>query len=203
MPRLPDGLTADEVRAAVRDRYSAVAAGPAGEHGFPVGRPFAEAVGYPAILLATVPADAADGFAGVACPVPHAELEPGETVLDLGCGAGLDSLYAAQQVGPTGCVIGIDFAPAMVARARASAVAAGLAAVIDSREAEGTALPLVAASVDAVVVNGIFNLNPAKDAVLAEVARVLKPGGRLVAAEIVLTAPLPPGEGDTLDDWFR
>jgi arsenite methyltransferase len=200
---LPQGITPDELHDAVRDRYSAVADAPTGAHGFPVGRAFAEAVGYPATLLATMPSDAADAFAGVACPVPYAALQPGEAVLDLGCGAGLDSLYAAQQVGPSGRVIGIDFAPAMVARAHTSTTAAGLATIIDSRVSDGTALPLATASIDAVLVNGIFNLNPAKDAVLAEVARVLKPSGRLVAAEIILTAPLPPGEGDRLDDWFR
>lgn len=201
--QLPQGITPDALHDAVRERYSAVATAPTGEYGFPVGRAFAAAIGFPATLLATVPPDAADAFAGVACPVPHAALQRGETVLDLGCGAGLDSLYAAQQVGPTGHVIGIDFAPAMVARARASAAAAGLAAVIDSRVGDGAALPLANASVDAVVVNGIFNLNPAKDALLSEVVRVLKPDGQLVAAEIVLTAPLPPGEGDSLEDWFR
>src|SRR4051812_45949777 len=117
MSRLPDGLTADEVRSAVRDRYSQVGADPALDFSFPVGRAFAEAVGYPAELLASLPPDAAATFAGVACPVPWAELVAGETVVDLGCGGGLDSLYAGRCVGPSGHVVGIDFAPAMIARA--------------------------------------------------------------------------------------
>jgi arsenite methyltransferase len=200
--RLPDGLTADEVRTAVRDRYSEVGADPAQGYPFPVGRAFAEAVGYPPALLDALPPDAADAFAGVACPVPHANLVSGETVVDLGCGGGLDSLYAGRCVGPLGCVVGIDFAPAMLARAERSFAAAGMPWV-EAHLRDGRGLPLPRGSADAVIVNGIFNLNPDKAALLAEVFQVLKPGGRLVAAEIVLTAPLSPDEGHTLDDWFR
>ncbi|HEY7294817.1 MAG TPA: methyltransferase domain-containing protein [Dehalococcoidia bacterium] len=200
--RLPDGLSAADVEAAVRDRYSQVSADPSQPAGFPVGRAFAEAVGYPPELLASLPAEAVEAFAGVACPVPYAALRPGETVVDLGCGAGLDSLYAGRSVGPAGCVVGIDFAPEMVARARRAVEAAGLPQV-EVRLADGCALPLADGAADAVVVNGIFNLNPDKAALLREAYRVLQPGGRLVAAEITLTAPLPPDEGHSLDDWFR
>lgn len=202
MPQLPTGLTADAVRTAVRERYGAVGADPAQDFTFPVGRAFAAAVGYPADLLDSLPADATDAFAGVACPVPHAGLAAGETVVDLGCGAGLDSLYAGRRVGPTGRVVGVDFAPAMVARARRAIAAAGMPWV-EARLSDGRSLLLDDASADAVIVNGIFNLNPDKGALLAEAFRALKPGGRLVAAEIVLTAPLPPDEGHSLDDWFR
>lgn len=199
---LPDGMTPDAVRAAVRDRYSQVATTPTAEFTFPVGRAFAEAVGYPPDVLASLPPAAAAAFAGVACPVTHAELTPGETVLDLGCGGGLDSLYAGRCVGPRGRVIGVDFAPAMVARAQQSLVDAGVPWV-EARLGDGSRLPLPDAGVDAALVNGIFNLNPDKQELLTEVYRVLKPGGRLVAAEIILTAPLPPEEGHSLDDWFR
>ncbi|HZQ35682.1 MAG TPA: methyltransferase domain-containing protein [Dehalococcoidia bacterium] len=202
MPQLPDGLSAAEVEAAVRDRYSQVGVDPSQPAGFPVGRAFAEAVGYPAALLDALPAEAAEAFAGVACPVPHAALRPGETVVDLGCGAGLDSLYAGRSVGPTGCVVGIDFAPAMIARAERSFAAAGMAWV-EARLGDGRRLPLANDTADVVLVNGIFNLNPDKAALLREAWRVLRPGGRLVAAEITLTAPLPPAEGHSLDDWFR
>jgi arsenite methyltransferase len=202
MPRLPDGLTADEVETAVRDRYSQVGANPAQDFSFPVGREFAAAVGYSVDLLDRLPRDAAEAFAGVACPVPHADLAPGETVVDLGCGGGLDSLFAGSCVGPSGEVIGIDFAPAMVERAQRVFAAAGLSNV-SAKLTDGQTLPVADDTADAVIINGIFNLNPKREALLAEVYRVLKPGGRLVAAEIVLTAPLPPGEGRTLDDWFR
>ncbi len=202
MSQLPEGMTAAAVQAAVRDRYGQVASTPEQGFTFPVGRQFAEAVGYPVELLNSLAPDAADAFAGVACPIAQAELAPGETVVDLGCGAGLDSLYAARLVGPKGCVIGLDFAPEMVARARAAASAAG-AATVDIRLTDGTSLPVDDATADVVIVNGIFNLNPDKDALLAEVLRVLRPGGRLVTAEIALSGPLPEGEGHTLDDWFR
>jgi arsenite methyltransferase len=202
MVHLPDGMTADQVRAAVRDRYSQVGDAPERGFNFPVGRAFAEAVGYPAEVLAFLPAGAADAFAGVACPIPHAELAPGETVIDLGCGGGLDSLYARRLVGPAGRVVGLDFAPAMVARARTS-VAAATVPNVEIHLVDGITLPPADGSADVVLVNGIFNLNPDKVALLAEVFRVLRPGGRLLAAEIVLTAPLPPEEGHTLDDWFR
>jgi arsenite methyltransferase len=200
--QLPEGMTAEQVRAAVRERYGRVAQAPSEDFIFPVGRAFAEAVGYPVDLLDTLPADAAAAFAGVACPVPHAAPAPGETVVDLGCGAGLDSLYAARSVGPSGRVIALDFAPEMAARARRSVAAAGMPSVAVCLT-DSAALPLATNSVDAVVVNGIFNLNPDKRALLAEAFRVLRPGGRLVAAEIALTAPLPPSEGHALDDWFR
>jgi len=202
MSRLPDGLTADEVRIAVRDRYSQVGANPTQEFGFPVGRSFAKAVGYSVELLTRLPPAAAEAFAGVACPVSQAELRAGETVVDLGCGSGLDSLYAGDVVGPGGQVVGVDLAPAMIARAQRTLASAGMPWV-EARLSDGRFLPLDGASIDAVIVNGILNLNPDKQALLSEVYRVLKPGGRLVAAEIVLTAPLPPEEGHTLDDWFR
>jgi arsenite methyltransferase len=202
MPHLPDGLPADAIVAAVRDRYSQVGTDPTQDFTFPVGRGFAEAVGYPVALLESLLRDAADAFAGVACPVPHANLVPGETVIDLGCGGGLDSLYAGRSVGPGGHVIGIDFAPAMIARAQQSLAEARMPWG-EARLSEGSRLPLPDASADAVIVNGIFNLNPEKAALLAEVFRVLKAGGRLVAAKIVLTAPLAPDEGHSLDDWFR
>jgi len=200
--RLPDGMTPEGVEEAVRDRYSQVGADPSRQFTFPVGRDFAEAVGYPTELLASLPADAAAAFAGVACPVPHAELAPAETVVDLGCGGGLDSLYAGREVGPTGRVIGIDFAPGMIARAQRSLAEADMPWV-EAKLRDAHRLPLPTASADAVIVNGIFNLNPDKQALLGEAFWVLKPGGRMIAAEIVLTTPLPPDEGHTLDDWFR
>jgi len=195
-------LSAEQIGAAVRERYSEVARDPDRGYNFPVGRGFAEAVGYPASLLDALPVRAAAAFAGVACPVPHAKLRPGERVIDLGCGAGLDTLYAARLVQPGGKVIGLDIAPDMIARARAAIAEAGIDHA-EARLVDGRRLPVEDGWADAVIVNGVFNLTPNKSALIAEVFRVLKPGGRLVAAEIVLAAPLPPGEGETLDDWFR
>jgi arsenite methyltransferase len=123
-------------------------------------------------------------------------------VLDLGCGAGLDSTWAAGEVQPDDRVIALDMAWPMVKTLQANIRLAGARGVLPI-VAEAEALPLPDASVDVVLVNGIFNLSPDKSAVLREVRRVLRPSGRLVAAEVALTRALAPGEADALDDWFR
>jgi arsenite methyltransferase len=200
--QLPAGIDPERLRDAVRDRYAAVGSAPDGSYSFRVGRDFAEALGYPPELLDGIPATATEVFTGVSVPILRAELAPGETVLDLGCGGGLDLALAARAVGPTGRAIGVDMAATMVERADATLGALGFAWA-EARVAYAEALPLPDASVDAVVANGILNLSPDKSAVLAEVARVLKPGGRFVLAETTLRHELPPGSVTGLDDWFR
>lgn len=195
-------LAVDELRSAVGERYGQVATDPAGEFNFPVGREFAEAIGYPTETLDALPAAASRSFAGVAYYHPWANLSPGEFVLDLGCGAGLDMLMEAQAVGETGRVCGIDVAEPMVALARKIAAEDGLTnvAVIQSPVEH---LPLEGASFDVVTANGIINLAPEKEQLAGEISRVLRPGGRFVAAEIVLREDVPASERATLDDWFR
>jgi arsenite methyltransferase len=201
-PQKPPDITPEQLREAVRDRYAAVAADPAGQYSFRVGRDFAEALGYPTGLLDSVPSDAIDAFTGVATPMLRADLQPGETILDLGCGGGLDLALAARTVGPTGRAIGIDMAEPMVARANTTVQAFGYTWAA-ARVAYAEALPLPDASVDCLVANGMLNLSPDKTAVLAEIARVLKPGGRFVLAETTLRHELPPGSVQGLEDWFR
>ena len=199
---LPIELSPDGLRGAVRERYAAVAARPEGAYSFRVGRAFAQALGYPPELLDALPPAASEAFTGVATPVFRAELGPGETVLDLGCGGGLDLILAARGVGRRGRAIGVDMAEPMVARARGNLAALGLGqagAVVAFAEA----LPLPDAAVDCVVANGILNLSPDKYAILAEVARVLRPGGRFILAETTLRHELPPGNIQSLEDWFR
>lgn len=169
--------------------------------GFPVGRKFAAAVGYPPELLERVPSAAAS-FTGVGTPVRVAGIQPGETVLELGCGAGLDTAWAAPLVQPGGRVVALDMAFPMVRAMWDNVSRAGLRDILPV-VAEAEALPLRAASVDVVLVNGIFNLAPDKAAVLREIRRVLRPTGRLVVSEVALTQPLAPGEASTIDDWFR
>ncbi len=198
---LPAGLDPIELRAAVRERYARVASRPDGPYGFRVGRAFAEALGYPAELLDAIPKSALDAFTGVATPVLHADLRPGEVVLDLGCGGGLDLALAARAVGPHGRAIGIDMAEPMVERAQETLRQLGLDWA-EAREAHAESLPLPDVSVDCVLANGILNLAPDKSVVLSEITRVLKPGGRLVLAETTLRHPLPPELVRDLEGWF-
>ena len=200
-PRLLN-LSAHEVRAAVGQRYGQVATDPGGGAPFPFGRSFAEAVGYPTETLDALPATASASFAGVAWLWKWLALAPGNVVIDLGCGAGLDTLIGARQVGEQGRVIGVDFSADMLNLARSNASAAGTTNV-EFINAPVEEIPLADASVDGAMANGIFNLSPEKERVVAEIARLLRPGGRLTAAEIVLTQDVPSEERATLDDWFR
>lgn len=195
-------MSADELRRAVAARYGQVATAPDAPVNFPVGRAFAEAIGYPASVLDPLPVTAAASFAGVTHLPAWTALEPGDVVVDLGCGAGLDTLIAAETVGPAGHVHAVDLSEAMVALTRSHAQTTGLTNV-DIYEAPVEALPLPDGLADVVIANGIFNLSPEKERAMAETARVLKPGGRLVAAEIVLASDVPDAERGTLDDWFR
>ncbi len=159
----------------------------------------AAALGYSTIDLDLLPAGADLGL-GCGAPLRHLGLQPGETVLDLGSGAGIDVLIAARKVGPGGRAIGVDMTPEMLAAARANAAAAGLANA-EFRSGRLEELPIEAASVDAVTSNCVINLVPDKGAVFAEVARVLRPGGRLVVSDIVLDGELPAAVRDDLLAW--
>ena len=174
-----------ELRDQVRQAYSAAASEPGGKHPFPVGRRFASSVGYPPELLDTLPAEAVDAFCGVSNVAVFAGIPEGATVLDLGCGAGLDSLIAARRAGPAGTVFAIDFSDTMLERTAKAAEAAGCGNVV-VRRADAEALPLEDASIDVAIVNGIFNLNPAREAIFRELARVVRPGGDVFGAEIIV-----------------
>jgi SAM-dependent methyltransferase len=156
-------------------------------------------IGYGSEELAAVPKEADLGL-GCGAPVGHLALRPGETVLDLGSGPGLDALLAASLVGPGGRVIGVDMTPEMLARARATAARAGVKHV-DYREGRLEALPVEDDSVDAVTSNCVINLVPDKAAVFREVARVLRPGGRVVVSDIVLERPLPEAVAKDVLAW--
>lgn len=142
--------------------------------------------------LAQVPQSAIEGALGVGNHLRHAEIDAGETLLDLGCGAGIDTILAAQRTGPTGHVIALDFLPEMVARTRTASAEAGLTNV-EPLEGDIEAIPLADGSVDHVISNGVINLAPRKARVLAECARVLRPGGKLTVADLtVAEEELPP-----------
>jgi SAM-dependent methyltransferase len=156
--------------------------------------------GYSRVALAALPADAVQNSFGCGNPVALGEIREGETVLDLGSGAGVDAILAARAVGPAGRVLGVDMTPEMLIRARANAAAAGLANV-EFREGRLEALPVDDDSVDAVTSNCVINLVPDKAAVFREIHRVLRPGGRLVVADIILDGELPPAIATDLLAW--
>lgn len=173
-------FTVDQARSIIRDTYTEAVAD----------RPAVAAGLYSPDELAGLPRDAVSLALGVGHPVRHARLRRGEVVLDVGCGAGIDTLLAARAVGPRGRVIGLDMTPAMVERTRRHAAEAGLDNV-EAREGLMEALPLADASVDVVVSNGVLNLSTRKSRALAEMLRVLRPGGRLALADLVVTQALP------------
>lgn len=192
---------ARQLRSGVREAYSAAAERPQDEHPFPTGRRFAESLGYPGDLLAGLPPACVDAFSGVSHVAIFADIPVGITVLDLGCGAGLDSLIAARRVGPNGNVVGVDFSEPMLACARQAAVEAG-SANIEFHQADAEDLPIGEGSIDLALVNGIFNLNPVREAIFLELARVVRPGGAVYAAELILKEPLPPEIQESEANWF-
>lgn len=194
--------SSEEIKAAVAERYGQVATAPGRKFNFPVGRQFAESVGYDPALLDRLPGSLWESFTGAGNPQPFVEAQPGETVLDLGCGAGLDLYLYAEKVGPTGYLYGLDLSPAMIDKARKNLASLGVANV-EWLHAPADAIPLSDNSVDLVTANGIYNLSPDKDAVMREVARVLRPRGRTVFAEIVLQSELPREIRREINDWFR
>ena len=189
------------LRESVRAAYSKAASNPGEKHPFPVGREFALSLDYPPELLDTIPHTAVEGFTGVSNVSVFATLPAGGTVVDLGCGSGLDSLIAAQRVGAEGQVVGIDFSEVMLDRANSSLRELGLANVMFLRSA-AEHLPLADACVDHALVNGIFNLNPFRDEIFRELARIVKPGGSLSGAELVLREPLRETSRSGAANWF-
>jgi arsenite methyltransferase len=192
--------TADEIRAAVEQRFAQVARSPDQERKFPVGPASAKNLGYDPQEIDALPPSVTESFCGVGNPLGLGAVLPGQTVLDLGSGPGLDSLLAARRVGPTGKVVGVDLCPAMVEKARRNADLLGLRNV-EFVNAGIEKLLLPDGSVDVVISNGVFNLCPDKPGVLAEAFRVLRPGGRLQMADILLHEDVTPEEVARLGEW--
>jgi arsenite methyltransferase len=193
--------SARRTREAVREAYSEASRHPRGKRSFPVGKEFAESLGYPSDLLGRLPPAAVEAFSGVSNVSVFAEIPAGARVLDLGCGAGLDSLIAAIRTGPSGIVVGVDFGSAMLERAHEAASAARLRNAVFCR-ADAESLPIKSDSMDVAIVNGIFNLNPARSEIFGELARVLRRGGVAYAAELILREPLPADIRSSEANWF-
>ena len=196
----PAAVDIETLRCQISDKYSEVAETPEKGFHFHTGKPLALMLGYSQDILQSLPAGTVESFAGTGNPFSMGELLPGETVLDIGCGAGFDSLIAARQVGKTGRVISVDMTPAMLEKAAAGAQEAGIAK-IEFRKGLAEALPVDEASIDVVISNGVINLCPDKMAVMREVNRVLKPGGRIQIADIVVHKELPQDAKDDIDLW--
>jgi SAM-dependent methyltransferase len=190
----------DRLRAEVKLKYRDVATDPTKGFHFHTGRPLARMLDYPMALVDELPDQVVESFAGVNNPFSMGDLRPGERVLDIGSGAGFDSVLAAQMVGPDGHVTGVDMTPEMRDKATSNAARMGLQNV-NYVDGLAESLPLGDSSVDVVISNGVINLCVDKLAVYKEIHRVLKPGGRLQIADVVVQKPLPDDAVHDIDLW--
>jgi SAM-dependent methyltransferase len=187
-----DLMFQDEIKDAVREAYGSISTG--------AGDVVAERL-YSEEELAELPAGARDWALGVGNPVRYSFLQPGEVVLDIGSGGGIDTILAARRVGPDGKAIGLDIVDAMIGRARANAVEAGVDRWTEFLDGEMEQIPLPDASVDVVISNGVLNLSARKSRALAEIYRVLKPGGRISLADLTVEGELPPEIANDQSAW--
>lgn len=197
----PVDLDTLKLRQEIQSIYARVATDPSGAFHFHRGpRYAAELLGYNAKALAAIPASSTESFAGVANPHRIEPIGSGATVVDIGCGAGMDLLLAAAAVGPTGRAIGVDMTEAMAERARSGARALGFSHV-EVRLGDALALPIESDTIDYVISNGVLNLTPDKNVAFGEVLRVLKPGGKFLYGDIVLDAELDEASRSDIDLW--
>jgi arsenite methyltransferase len=194
------GLDVETLKCEIKKTYARVSTKPEEDFIFPTGRAWAEDLDYPSELLARVPDAAAESFAGVANPFALGALARGERVLDIGSGAGMDSLVAAQMVGAEGSVTGIDMTEEMLGKARAAAAETGFGNV-EFVQGEAEALPFADESFDVVISNGVIDLVPDKDAVYSEIFRVLARGGRIQIADVTIQQPVSDEGRRNIDLW--
>lgn len=190
----------DQIRNQIRERFGRIARSPASERVFPVGPVSAKNLGYDTDEIDALPSEVTESFSGVGNPLALGELAAGQTVLDLGCGAGLDSILAARRVGPTGKVISIDMTRAMLDKAQQNAASVGVSN-IEFHLADAENVPVADATIDVVITNGVFNLCPDKPKVLVELYRLMRPGGRLQMADVLLHADVTPEQVAKIGTW--
>ena len=190
----------DRLRRGISEKYTEVAQEPERGFHFHTGRPLSVMLGYREVDVDRLPQPTIDSFAGTGNPFSMGDIHSGETVMDLGCGAGFDLLQAALKVGPSGSAIGVDMTPAMRERASSGAAALGLANV-EVREGYLEELPVLDGSIDVVISNGVLNLTPDKEAVMREIYRVLKPGGRFQVGDIIVHIDVPQDAKDDVELW--
>ena len=200
MSDILDLVDVDRLRSEVRSKYREVAESPTASYHFHTGRAHALRLGYPADLLAQLPDEACEAFAGVGNPFHWETPRAGEHVVDFGSGGGMDSLLAALCVGPDGGVIGVDMTPEMLQRS--ARIAAQLRFDnVEFREGVIESVPVEDGWADVVISNGVINLCPDKLGVYTEIARVLKPGGRMMIADICIEKPVPQEALRDIDLW--
>ena len=198
--RTEPSLDLDRLRQAIQEEYTAVARDPGRGYDFHMGRPLARMLGYHDDWLEDLPEGSIASFAGTGNPFRIGHLQPGERVVDVGSGAGIDSLIAAKMVGPSGQVIGVDMTPAILEMARKSVSLAGPGNV-EFREGLAESLPVPDSWADVIISNGVLNLLPDKLAALQEMARVLKPSGRLQIGDILVQQAVPEDAKQQIDLW--
>lgn len=190
----------ETLRCEIRKEYAEVAGNPEKGFHFHTGRTLAKLLGYAEDWVDALPEGAVESLAGTGNPFTLGELVPGERVVDVGCGAGFDSLIAARFVGPTGHVIGVDMTPEMLEKARNAVAEAGLSHA-EIREGYAESLPVPDSWADVVISNGVVNLCPDKPAVFSEMSRVLKPGGRIQIADILVQKAVPESAKEDISLW--
>jgi len=193
-------LNVDDLRDEIKDKYAAVVLTPSATFHFHTGRQLTERLGYDAGPVGELPDIAVESFAGVANPFEQRQIQPGDNVVDLGSGAGLDSFLAAMAAGPDGNVIGVDMTADMLNKATAAAEQIGIDNA-EFREGYLEELPVDDEWADAVIANGVINLCPDKAQAFAEAFRVLRPGGVLQFADIANTKPVPEEARREIDLW--
>jgi arsenite methyltransferase len=191
-----------KIETGIRDKYVQVAASPGGHFNYPVGRAGLKALGYDPTWTDRLPEHVADSYCGVGNPFSLGEIRPGDSVLDIGCGAGVDTMIAAMMVGSHGRAMGIDLVPEMVRRAEKNRRQMG-AANLRFREADAATLDIGDNSFDVVISNGAFNLIPGKGEALETIFRMLKPAGKLMLADQIARGPVAKDLKARIDNWFR
>ncbi|HEX2909831.1 MAG TPA: methyltransferase domain-containing protein [Chloroflexia bacterium] len=195
------GVNLEILRSEISKEYAQVATNPGQGFHFHTGYTLAKILGYSDELVEPVPRSAVESFAGTGNPFSLGEIKPGERVVDIGAGAGFDSLIAARLVNPTGQVIGVDMTPQMLNKAQQAAIEAGLNNMVEFRQGYAEALPVEDEWADVVISNGVINLCPDKLSVFREMYRVLKPGGRLQIGDILVQKAVPESAKSQIDLW--
>jgi len=195
-----DGL--NKIEAGIRQKYSEVAKSPEGQFQYPTGRKGLETLNYDKTLIAKLPDAVASSYCGVGNPFSLGKINEGERVLDIGCGAGVDTILAAMMVGPNGFAVGVDIVPEMIARAESNLKMTGIGNV-SFQTTSGENLPFANDTFDLVISNGVINLIVDKEAALSEILRVLKPGGRLMMADQIAVTSVQKDIRDRVASWFQ